>query len=209
MNAILDIISSYIPYWPLAVFCALMLAGINLPISEDVLIVLSAGICQQEKSLVVPTLIAIYSGTVLSDCVSYGIGYAVSRGFLNFRFFRKPSVRRKIKVFTHRLEKHGFFTFITFRLVPFGLRNILFITSGFVKLKFINFILFDSIAAFISNMTLFWLVYLIGSSGSLIGKIIGCVVLLIVAVFIFRSFRKFKKELKEVTDEETSGNINV
>ncbi len=193
METIINFLSSYISYWPITVFIALLLAGINFPISEDAIIIISAGFCQEDKSILVPTLIAIYTGVVISDCMSYFTGFAVSRGLLNFKKLKKMINSPKAKFVEQRILKHGFVTFITTRFVPFGARNLLFITSGLLNLNFKKFIIFDSVAALISNMTLFWTIYYIGNSGSPILKVISMILLCVLVTLIIRSIYKMHK----------------
>ena len=65
----------------------------------------------------------------------------------------------------HRyMDKYGIFTFIVCRFIPFGVRNTLFLSSGFFSLRLRRFALYDTIAATISVSTLFFLTYYFGES---------------------------------------------
>ena len=81
MEQIIAFITSYVPYWPVVCFFALLLAGFNLPVSEDAMIILSATFVQADKSLLIPTYIALYAGIVLSDVESYFIGKLLGKAF--------------------------------------------------------------------------------------------------------------------------------
>lgn len=198
MNNVVEFVSGYITYWPAVVFVALCIAGLNIPVSEDLIIILSAGICREDNSLLVPTLIAIYTGVVVSDVMVYWEGFAVSKGLLNFKWLKKAMASNKIKVMTRKLEKHGAITFITTRFIPLGVRNALFLTSGLLNLKFLKFLRFDMVAALLSNMTLFWVVYAIGSAGSSIVRYFGCGLLVVLVIFIVVALRSIKKEADEL-----------
>lgn len=187
MDAILEFISSYVSYWPITVFTLLILAGFNLPISEDALIILSVAMVHKTPQLLFPTYIALYTGIFLSDLIVYTLGKLLSKGVLKFKFLQKKLTPEKLEWVSSHLETHGFVTFITCRFIPFGVRNALFLSSGFVGLKTAKFILFDSIAALISSSTLFTLVYFLGQAAEKSFKLAGFILfgILAVAAIIF------------------------
>lgn len=208
MNSILAFFNTYISYWPITVFLALLLAGFNLPISEDAMIILSATIVHEDKKLLIPTYIGLYLGILISDIISYFIGRLISKGFLQIKFLRKKLTPENIKWVSDHLDNHGFLTFIVCRFIPFGIRNMLFMGSGFVHLKFHKFILFDSIAAFISCTTLFTLVYFIGEVVGEPFRILGVILLIILLVVLILGIRKFinfrkNKKNKSVESESS------
>ena len=205
MEALLEFISSYVSYWPLAVFLLLLLAGLNLPISEDALIILSAAMVHQNPKLLLPTYVALYIGIFFSDIMVYTMGRLLSKGFLQFQFLKKKLTPEKLEWVSTNLEKHGLFTFITCRFIPFGVRNALFICSGFVGLNPGKFLLFDSIAALISCSTLFFLVYFIGQAAKKGLEVIGIIlfVILVLALIIFFIRHKNKNNnIKKKSDLE-------
>lgn len=209
MDSVVEFVSEYIKFWPAAVFVALCIAGLNIPVSEDLVIIASAGFCRSGKAPLVPTLIAIYAGVIVSDVMVYWEGYAVSKGLLNFKWLKKALSSNKVKVMTKKLEAHGAITFITTRFIPLGVRNALFLTSGVLNLKFTKFLRFDTVAALLSNMTLFWVVYAIGSAGSNIVRYFGCGLLAVLIVFIVVALRSIKKEADEldrIQKEESESN---
>lgn len=86
-----------------------------------------------------------------------------------------------------KLERHGILTFIVCRFIPFGIRNTLFMSSGFFGLRARTFLLYDVIAAAISTNTLFFLVYYFGDAIKKPVKIAGIIlfVMLISAIAVF------------------------
>ena len=202
MESILAFFSSYISYWPLVCFFALFLAGFNLPISEDVLIVMSALIAYEDRALLIPNYIALYAGIYVSDIICYWMGRLIGKGVLKLKFITKALTPSKMEFLSKKLEKHGFLTFIVTRFIPFGMRNALFMTSGFTMLPFPKFMLFDSIAAFLSSITLYSLVLFIGESAKEGFKIVGIVLFIIIwgaaLVFIIKKVIDHKKKKKLV-----------
>lgn len=206
---IIDFLSSNISFWPLVAFTCLVLAGFNVPISEDAIIIASAGICQDNPKMILPTIIFVYSGIIASDIIAYFFGYFCSKGFKTFRFAKRVLESRKKDVILRRLENNGFMTFFSFRFIPFGVRNILFLSSGFFRFNFIKFVIFDCISAAASSQLLFWLVYCIGSDASIISKAVSGVLLVVLVCFIIYNIRQIKKELLLDVNEhkvEDSGN---
>jgi|SRR3989344_3218079 len=145
------------------VFGALMLAGFNIPISEDLMIILSAVLA----ATVVPenTLLlfaAVFLGCYLSDWVCYGIGRKFGPKLWNIRWFAKTVDSKRLEQIHLYYQKYGFWTLLIGRFIPFGVRNCLFLTAGMGRMNFGKFILSDGIACLASNTTLFTLAYLAG-----------------------------------------------
>ncbi|MBO4704724.1 MAG: DedA family protein [Spirochaetaceae bacterium] len=200
MESIITFFSSYFTYWPLVCFFALLLAGLNLPISEDVLIVMSALIAYEDHSQLIPNYLGLYAGIYGSDIISYWMGRLLGEGVLKFKFITKALSPSKREFLSKKLEKHGFLTFIVVRFIPFGMRNALFMTSGLTKLPFPKFLLFDGIAAIISSMTLYSLVLFIGESAKEGFKIVGIILFIIlwglIIAFIIKKVIDHKKKKK-------------
>ena len=143
-----------------------------------------------------------------SDIESYFIGKLLSKGVLKFKFLKKKLTPQRIERISSHLHKHGFLTFIVCRFIPFGVRNMLFMSSGFIGLKFSSFILFDSIAAVLSSGTLFALVYFIGEAAQknfrLVGIILFVILIIVLAALIIRHIikkRNIKKQAEAKEDD--------
>ena len=162
--SLFDSLRNLIYYYPVFAFVALILAGLNIPFSEDIIIIGGALIAQADDSLILPCIIAIYAGVAISDSVSYFLGYLAARGIIKVKMINKALNNRYTAKLQRNLDKHGILTFIACRFIPFGVRNTLFMSSGFFGLKYRRFILFDIIASLISVNTLFWLVFIFGES---------------------------------------------
>jgi membrane protein DedA with SNARE-associated domain len=157
-------LSEYIHYYPLAALICLLLAGCNIPISEDLVIITGALLSQEKPSILASNLIAIYIGVIASDFFVYWIGTRVRKGTSKSGFFSALIPEKAMGKMHHNLDKYGIFTFIVCRFIPFGVRNTLFFTSGFFNLRLRVFALYDIIAAMISVNTLFFLAYFLGDS---------------------------------------------
>lgn len=207
MEAIITYISSYISYWPLVCFCALFLAGFNIPISEDVLIIMSAIISANDRSLLIPNYIGLYAGIYISDLICYWFGRLAGNGIIKIKFVAKKLTPKRIQKISTQLEKHGFLTYVITRFIPFGVRNTLFMTSGMLHVYFPKFMLFDGIAALLSSSTLYWLVFFLGESAAanykLIGIVLFCILVVVLSVLIIRHYLKKKKPAVEPASGES------
>lgn len=190
-------ISAYVSYFPLVVFLSLLLAGLNLPFSEDLLIISSAIIAQTNKDLIIPLYTAIYFGVVISDHIAYWIGTRIGKGLHKSKFFCRVLTADKLERMHIYLDKYGIFTFIVCRFIPFGVRNTLFMGSGITRFKYRLFLIYDCIAAAISTSTLFFLFYYLGASFERPFRVVGAVMfillLLISGAVSTRLYVRWKK----------------
>ena len=197
-------IGQYISYFPLVIFISLLLGGFNLPISEDIIVITAAVLCKQEKASIPSFYAALYVGAVLSDYLVYFWGWLLGRGRISGKFFSKLISENNINRISNALNRHGFLTFLCGRFIPFGIRNIISMTSGFVSFPFYKFALFDAIAAVFNISALFWLVYFLGRRGSHFMKIFGIVLLLLFigfSIYVMRSEKFFKPSQKQQSCE--------
>jgi membrane-associated protein len=165
MDLIIQFIFENAQYAHWIVFGALMLAGINVPISEDLMIIFSAVLA----ATVIPEntyklFIAVFLGCYLSDWVCYWIGYYFGPKLWNFSWFAKTFDRKKINQIHEYYAKYGFMTLVLGRFIPFGVRNALFLTAGLGKMPFYRFIISDGIACILSNSVLFYIAYSLGKN---------------------------------------------
>ena len=205
MDSLLALIHSHaeIAHW--IMFFLLILAGFNLPISED-FIVITAGIL---SSTLIPEntytlFLWIFLGCYLSDWISYGLGRKLGPKLLKVKWFSrslKPSRMKKVSSF---YERYGMWTLGIGRFIPFGVRNLLFFSAGMSKMNFWKFIISDGLACIFSNFTLFYLAYSFSKNyDALIGglkvfkiTILVIATLLILGLVLFFHFRKLVKKRK-------------
>ena len=190
-------IGAYVSYFPMVVFLSLLLAGLNLPFSEDLLIISSAIIARTNSDLIVPLYVAIYFGVVISDHMAYWIGNRIGKGLFKSKFFCRVLTRDKLDRMHRYLDTYGIFTFIVCRFIPFGVRNTLFMGSGITNFNYRLFLLYDSVAAAISTGTLFILFYNLGASIErpfrVAGMVMFSLLVIIGGALIARFYVKWKK----------------
>jgi len=211
MPDIIALLNQYIDYFPLIALVGLLLGGLNLPISEDLIIITGALLCHKKPSLIPSTLAALYFGVIFTDFFVYWVGTKVRKGTLKSKFFTRLIPAKALDKMHKYLTKYGILTYIVCRFVPFGIRNSLFFASGFFNLRFKKFVINDLIAAMISINTLFFLTYRFGEVVSKPIKIAGIILFIaiisaiisLVIRFIVGRLRRGKKK-EEIPEGEQS-----
>jgi membrane protein DedA with SNARE-associated domain len=186
MPDIIAWISQYTEYYPIVAFVGLLLAGLNVPISEDLIIITGALLCHGDPSQLIPIFAAIYVGVIISDYFPYFLGKSIRRGTIKSRFVTMIFSQKKLDTMHHYLDKFGIFAFIVGRFIPFGVRNTMLFSSGFFNLRLKRFVLYEITAATISVSTLFLLVYHFGEAIEKPFHAVGIVLfVLVVSTVIF------------------------
>ena len=70
MEALLEAIHSHVEWAPWIIFGALLLAGLNIPVSEDAMLFVAAYLAATHPDYAVTLFLAVYAGAYL--CVSTG-----------------------------------------------------------------------------------------------------------------------------------------
>jgi len=146
-------------------FLLLMLAGLNMPISEDIILLTGGAIastCIPEHTM--RLYIWIYLGCWISAWEVYWIGRLLGPKLYHFKWFKMFISPERVDRLHHYYEKFGVLTFIVGRFIPGGVRNALFLSCGLGKMPFPKFIARDGFAALISTGTLFTIGYEFGKN---------------------------------------------
>jgi len=140
----------------------LLLAGLSVPISEDVLIVVSALLAAKHPDMLVPLFLGVYLGSYLSDLESYWLGRLLGPRLWGVKILSKLVTRRRVQQIGEYYEKYGTLTLLLGRFIPFGVRNALFLSAGLSRMNFTKFALVDWLACTTTNLLLFSLTYSYG-----------------------------------------------
>jgi membrane protein DedA with SNARE-associated domain len=198
MSGFFTFLYQHIDFFPLAALICLILAGLNIPISEDLIIITGALVSRVNGSLLVPSLLAIYAGVIISDFLVYLIGTWVRKGTIKRKFAARILSLKLAERIRRYLDKFGIFTFIVCRFIPFGVRNTLFMTSGLFGLPFRLFALYDIIAVAISTNVLFFLVYRFGEDIKKPMKAVGIILFAFFVSGILALLARFIYQRKKI-----------
>jgi membrane-associated protein len=150
---------------PYIIFGLLVLAGFNIPVSEDIMLFTSALLAAKNPDLLYPLFFGVYAGAYVSDVICYGfMGRFLGEKIFKIKMFKSMAPPEKIEKVTQFYEKYGIITLILGRFIPFGVRNALFLTAGLGKMNAVKFLISDLIACTISCVTFFYLYFKFGES---------------------------------------------
>ena len=164
MEELLQFIQANIQYAHWIIFGALLLAGLNIPVSEDGMLFISGVLASNFPDHLVRLFIAVYMGAYLSDLICYTLGRKLGPKLFEIKFFANMVPPERIDKIHNFYERYGIVTLLLGRFIPFGVRNGLFLTAGLGKMDFQKFALADLLACTISTVVFFTLYYNFGNS---------------------------------------------
>lgn len=150
---------------PFFIFGLLLLSGFSFPISEDLLVIASGVLASTvipEQTF--PIFAAVFLGSYMSDWIAYWIGRLLGTKLSKLSVFRytfSENRRSTIKRFFH---KYGLLTLFIGRLIPFGMRNSVFMAAGAGGMRFGRFLLGDGLGCLVFSSTIFFLAYRAGEN---------------------------------------------
>ena len=180
------------------IFLSLLLAGCNIPISIDVVLILSAVLAAS----FVPEHTYLLFGSVLFGCmfsawIAYFLGRFIGDKLVKFRFFAKLLHPQRLEKLQGFYSKYGIWTFIIGRFSPFGVRNCIFMTSGMSKMPFKTFALRDAVGCTIWTTCSFTVFYMIGQNFQTIWESVKTFNIIIFAAFSVTGIIVFWYKLKK------------
>lgn len=162
LTELTQFIQANIQYAPVIIFAALLLAGLNIPVSEDAMLFVSAILAKKYPEYLVPLFIGVYLGAYFSDLICYSLGRLLGPRLFEIRFFANMVSPEKLRKISLYYQKYGVVTLILGRFIPFGVRNALFLTAGLGKMNFIKFSLTDLLVCTVTSLSYFSLYYYYG-----------------------------------------------
>lgn len=208
IDSLLQFICAHAEYAHFIFFGLFLLAGINIPISEDLLLLTGGAIvsrCIPDQYL--HLYIWMFVGCWISGWEAYWLGRWLGPKLYDIRWFKYIVTKKRIEKLHHYYEKFGIWTFIIGRFIPGGIRNALFITSGMGKMPFPLFALRDFVACLISTNVVFFLGYTFGKHYELLVEYFlryDKLALLAVAMLAFAIYFKFRSTNEPTAHDHTS-----
>lgn len=156
MEQLFSTICDHAEWAPEILFILLIIAGFNIPISEDILLITGGAIvalCIPEHYL--KMFIFVYLGAWMSSWVCYSIGYFFGPAIYNIKWFNRWVNPSSVEWVHQQIEKRKYLTFFVIRFIPGGVRNTFFMTCGLGEMPFKTFIFRDGLAALLSTTVIF------------------------------------------------------
>lgn len=156
-------------YAPFFVFGLLLLTGCSLPISEDALVIASGVIASTViPEQTVPLFIAVFLGSYLSDWIAYWIGRLLGTKLTRLPMFHATLSIERRKLIERFFHRYGVLTLFIGRMIPFGIRNSVFMAAGAGGMRFGRFLLGDGLGCLLFSSAVFFLAFRAGENyGSL------------------------------------------
>lgn len=205
MELLSDFLYNLAPYTHFIAFGLLLLAGINIPVSEDLVFIISASIAATivpQNTVII--FISCFIGAYTSDIIAYSIGRYAGRQVLETKGIRKFVPEKKLFRVEKYFHDYGQKTLFFGRFIPFGVRNVLFIAAGIAKMRFYRFLVIDLLALSITSTILFSLGYFFGENYRVIipyldryKYIVFLVFIITVFVLVKRKFFRFSQNKNE------------
>jgi membrane protein DedA with SNARE-associated domain len=145
----------------LAIIAVLSAAGLGVPISEDLTLLLGGALAAQGVTAYWPTLAAGYFGVLLGDGLIHHWGWRMGPSAYQHKRVKKVlSPERQEKLRAH-FAKHGFWTVVVGRHTPV-LRAPVFFLAGASRVPLWKFLLADAVSAAVTVPAVVTLGYYFG-----------------------------------------------
>ena len=150
------LIEKHLTLAPILVFLGAILAGLNIPISIDLLLIFCIYVYGAVGAKFGWMLFAaLMAGCIASSHLAYAVGRYIGPKILKIKFFHLFISSRKLKKVESFYKSHGNWLYFASRFVPFGVRNVVFYSSGISKVPFFRFSLLETCACLIWGTSLF------------------------------------------------------
>jgi membrane protein DedA with SNARE-associated domain len=206
-----------LPY--LCVLAALAAASFGVPIPEDVPLLTGGWLCHRGLAYL-PFMIGFgMLGVLTGDICLFFMGRRFGHHIVEHRFMRRLVNPSRLLLAEHLFERHGIKIIFIGRFLP-GLRGMLFLASGVLRVPFWKFITVNGLAACISVPTLVILGMVFGSQFDriksdvrMVSHVIGFIALVAILAGVGLFFHRRSKQLlaqagpDEAVDAETLAHL--
>src|SRR5207253_11403022 len=144
-----------------AILVLLAAAGLGVPISEDLVLLVGGALASQGVTSYWPTLAAGYFGVILGDILIYHWGARLGPRAYEHKLVRRVLSEEREKQLRSHFARHGFWTVVVGRHTP-GLRAPIFFLSGASGVAFWKFLIADMLSAAVTVPAVVTLGYLFG-----------------------------------------------
>jgi len=190
-----------------AIFLMLVGGIVGFPVPDQLLLVVSGYLVLTKSLAVGPTVLSAVLGSITGITLSYALGRGSGSYLSRFRF-----AANRLENARGWFERFGGWTLVFGYFIP-GIRNLIGLTSGMMRLKIRHFVPYAYAGAVISSLTCVCAGYFLGAQAAWALASIGRVALVAAAsaslFFIRRAMRNGTPETVNATATATamSGNL--
>ena len=157
-------VSPIIGQFPYAGLLLLLFLGeIGLPFPEDTTLILAGFLAAQGVTELVPTLLVVYFGLLITDFSLYLVGKKFGRKLFEHRKLQKILSPDRLSWLEQKFEKWGVWVIFTGRHVV-GIRAQIFLAAGVSRMSSVRFFLADALSAVFTVMIMVGIGYFGGNS---------------------------------------------
>lgn len=196
-----------------AVFLALLLCGLGVPVPEDITLVSGGVISGLDAGIDPHIMLAVgLAGVLFGDSTMFLAGRIFGYRIQKIKTFRKIVTPQRFSLIQRKFEKYGLGLLFVARFLP-GLRSPIYLVAGMShRISYITFIIMDGLAAVISVPVWVYLGYFFAHNldllmtyvhdvQSIIYLALGLLVLVIGFIYLKK---KFHSKLNSVTKDDDS-----
>jgi len=161
---------------PLFIFGLLLLTGCSIPISEDLLVIVSgflAATVLPEK--IISLFFAAFLGSFFADCMAYWIGRGLGEKLSKISLFKKSFSQERRDMMGRFFQKYGLLALFIGRCIPFGVRNSVFMAAGAGKMPFSRFLIGDGIGCLLFSAAIFFAAFYCGENYASLHKFLASI----------------------------------
>jgi membrane protein DedA with SNARE-associated domain len=180
-----------------AMVVVLSAAGLGVPISEDLVLLIGGALAAQGVTAYWPTLAAGYFGVILGDLLIHHWGGRLGPRAYEHKLVRRVMSEEREEQLRGHFARHGFWTIVVGRHTP-GLRAPIFFLSGASGVGFWKFLIADVLSAAVTVPLVVTLGYFFGEHLNDIRRLLhkvewGVAVAAVLAVITYLTFRRRRR----------------
>jgi membrane protein DedA with SNARE-associated domain len=157
-------INSIVESFPYAGLLLLLFLGeIGLPFPEDTTLILAGFLAAQGITELIPTLLVVYLGLLMTDFSLYFVGKKYGRKLLEHRKLKKILSPDRLSWLEQKFERWGVWVVLAGRHL-IGIRAQIFLAAGVSRMSSIKFFLADALSAILTVSIMVGIGYFGGNS---------------------------------------------
>lgn len=175
------------------VFVLLVVCGIGLPINEDIVLLGASALTLQGVMEPVPLMVVSWFGLLCGDGLIFHWGHRYGARILRMGFFSRMMSEQRLESMQATMRRYGPAYIFLVRFMP-GVRTLLFLAAGSLKMPYRHLFIFDGLAALIQLPLLVYAVRYVGGRWEEIlqllqrfqGVIIPAIILLLLTIWLVK-----------------------
>jgi membrane protein DedA with SNARE-associated domain len=197
-------VSSIVEHFPYGGLLLLLFLGeIGLPFPEDATLLLSGFLIAHGVTKLVPTLLVVYGGLLVTDFSLYLIGKNYGRRLFEHKTFHKLLAPERFERIEKKFKQWGLWVILLGRHI-FGLRAQIFLAAGVVRMSPLKFLLADGLSAMLTMILMMGIGYVGGNRVQVLQKDISRIehfallaFVLLVVVWIIARYFKSRRDIRK------------